>query len=87
MIIISVPAILTRHHPGLAALPDGTFISSALDGTLQTFTLPHILSRKGSHDSHVTPEPVETCVSAGVAVSIQGVATSHHGLLASFSVK
>ena len=79
---------LFSPHIGLSPLAGTEFIFSALDGTLQRFTLPDIGSHDWSGDSHVTSEvfSIET-TTPGQSYSVQGVALSHHGVFAAVAVK
>ena len=69
--------------PGIASFSESSFISSALDGSLQTFTLNFAVT-----SGHVTPKPVVMDMPGkGKGVRAQGVAVSELGVFAAVSVR
>ncbi len=74
--------------PGIASLSKSTFITSALDGTVQTFSLePEAVSR-----GQVTPCPVAMETGGGGGggakeVRAQGVAVSEMGVFAAVAIR
>ena len=70
------------HTPGVAACSSTSFVTSSLDGSLQTFSLDSSSIR----DNHVSPSPVAVEIPEGVVAS-QGVASSETGLLIAVAMK
>lgn len=67
---------------GIAAFSD-SFISSALDGTVQMFSL-----NANTEDDHVTPNPITVEIKGSKkGITAQGVAVSEMGLFAAVSIK
>ena len=71
------------NYTGLASFSTSSFISSSLDGSVQTFNLDTVAS-----DGHVTPNPVTMATQGdGRGLRAQGVAVSETGIFAAVSVK
>ena len=75
--------IFPINNAGLASFSTSSFISSSLDGSVQTFNLDTAAS-----DCHVTPNPVTMATQGdGRGLRAQGVAVSETGIFAAVSVK
>ena len=71
------------NNAGLASFSTSSFISSSLDGSVQTFNLDTAAS-----GGHVTPNPVTMATQGdGRGLRAQGVAVSEMGIFAAVSVK
>ena len=74
---------LSYNYAGLASFSTSSFISSSLDGSVQTFNLDTAAS-----GGHVTPIPVTMATQGdGRGLRAQGVAVSEMGIFAAVSVK
>ncbi len=75
---------LLSWSSGIAAFSESSFISSALDGSLQTFSLDPLVA-----SGHVTPGPVAMAThdKGSKGMHVQGVAVSEMGVYAAVSVK
>ena len=87
--IIQRKMILSCSCAGISSLCDSSFISSALDGTVQTFALP--AADSGSRAVAPSPVAMETGSTGGgkggKEVRAQGVAASEMGIFAAVAIR